>query len=76
MSDERDPLLAALEQESGQTQSATSEIDAAREKALEDFKKKLKDHRQWDAKLKELRLNIRGLEKQFDKTEDVSITRL
>jgi 26S proteasome regulatory subunit T4 len=66
---ERDPLLAAMEAE---TDSQTEGVDPAREKSLEEFKKKLKDHRQWDSKLKELRLSIKDLEKQFEKTEDVS----
>lgn len=71
MSEERDPLLAALENEAGEA-TASAPVDPEREKALDDFKHMLKDHREWDAKLKELRLGIRGLEKQFDKTEDVS----
>ena len=41
-----------------------------REQALQDFKKRLIDHREWDAKLKELRMGIRDLEKRFDKTEE------
>lgn len=70
MSEEKDPLLQALENEEGQQAEAQSSGDPEREKALEDFKRKLKDHREWDAKLKELRLGIRGLEKQYEKTED------
>jgi 26S proteasome regulatory subunit T4 len=68
--EERDPLLAALEQDEGS--QPVSSVDPEREKALEDFKQKLKDHREWDAKLKELRLGIRDLEKQYSRTEDVS----
>lgn len=41
-----------------------------RERALEGYKRSLLSHREWDAKLKELRLSIRGLDKQYDKTED------
>lgn len=70
--DERDPLLAALEDDSGEAENATP-VDPEREKALEDFKKKLKDHREWDAKLKNVRLNIRDLDKEYEKTEDVSV---
>jgi len=44
--------------------------DVRREHALADFKKRLIEHREWDAKLKDLRLGIRELEKAFDKTED------
>uniref|UniRef100_A0A060TA07 ARAD1B03960p n=1 Tax=Blastobotrys adeninivorans TaxID=409370 RepID=A0A060TA07_BLAAD len=70
MSEEKDPLLQALENEEGQQAEAQTSGDPEREKALEDFKRKLKDHREWDAKLKELRLGIRGLEKQYEKTEE------
>lgn len=41
-----------------------------RERALSDFKAKLKDHREWEGKLKDLRLGIRGMQKEFEKTED------
>jgi len=41
-----------------------------REQALQDFKRRLVEHREWEAKLKTLRLGIRDLEKSFDKTED------
>jgi 26S proteasome regulatory subunit T4 len=44
--------------------------DARRDFALEDFKKRLIEHREWDAKLKDLRLGIGKLEKAFDKTEE------
>ncbi|KAF3912187.1 Paraplegin [Orbilia brochopaga] len=41
-----------------------------REAALEEYKKKLVEHREWDAKLKTLRLEIKGLQKSFDHTEE------
>jgi ATP-dependent 26S proteasome regulatory subunit len=41
-----------------------------REQGLQDFKRKLIEHREWDAKLKDLRMGIRDLEKAFDKTEE------
>lgn len=41
-----------------------------REQSLQDFRKRLVEHREWDTKLKTLRLGIRDLEKRFDKTED------
>ncbi|KAA8905962.1 hypothetical protein TRICI_005213 [Trichomonascus ciferrii] len=68
--EESDPLLQAMKAEEGGEEKAASSIDPEREKALEDFKRKLKDHREWDAKLKELRMSIKGLDKQFEKTED------
>lgn len=82
MADEQDPLLAALNaEESGNTGGEASSsnapeqapVDPEREKALEDFKKKLIEHREWDSKLKQLRLSIRGLDKKFEKTEEVCI---
>lgn len=72
---ERDPLLAALEDESGEAELATP-VDPEREKALDNFKRKLKEHREWDAKLKELRLGIKDLDSKYEKTEDVSIRNL
>ena len=44
-------------------------VDPERERALLKFKDKLLEHRKWDARLKDLRLSIRGLEKDYDKTE-------
>jgi ATP-dependent 26S proteasome regulatory subunit len=41
-----------------------------REQGLQDFKRKLIEHREWDAKLKDLRMGSRDLEKAFDKTEE------
>jgi 26S proteasome regulatory subunit T4 len=47
-----------------------SPAELRREQVLQDFKRRLIEHREWDAKLKDLRLGIRGLEKAFDKTEE------
>src|SRR5277367_4464734 len=47
-----------------------SVAELRREQALQDFKKRLVEHREWEAKLKTLRLGIRDLEKTFDKTEE------
>jgi 26S proteasome regulatory subunit T4 len=44
--------------------------DPARESALSSFKAKLIESREWEAKLKALRLEIKGLQKAFDQTED------
>jgi len=44
--------------------------DPEREKALGDFKTKLLEHREWDAKLKNLRTELKDLQKEFDHTED------
>ena len=43
--------------------------DPAREKALSDYKKKLIEHREVDSKLKELRLTLRDLNNQYEKSE-------
>lgn len=65
---ENDPLLAALNQEAPEVAAAPT--DPEREKAIESFKRKLKEHREYEVKLKDLRLGIRDLERKFDKTED------
>ena len=44
--------------------------DPAREHALEDYKNKLLESREWEAKLKALRLEIKGLQRDFDVSED------
>ena len=44
--------------------------DPERAEALEQYKKKLLESREMEAKLKTLRLDIKGLQKDFDTTED------
>lgn len=44
--------------------------DQEREHALSSFKAKLIESREWEAKLKALRLDIKGLQRDFDQTED------
>ena len=44
--------------------------DPEREEALREYKKKLIDSREWEAKLKALRLEIKGLQKEFDVSEE------
>ncbi len=41
-----------------------------RQHALASFKQKLIESREWETKLKNLRLEIKGLQKEFDQTED------
>jgi 26S proteasome regulatory subunit T4 len=41
-----------------------------REHALEQYKGKLLESREWEAKLKALRLDIKGLQHDFDVSED------
>ncbi|KAK9333412.1 P-loop containing nucleoside triphosphate hydrolase protein [Lipomyces starkeyi] len=60
---ESDPLLSSVA-------APANAVDEERERALEDLKRKLLEHREWDAKLKDLRLGIRGLQKDYEKTED------
>ncbi|KAK6508985.1 26S proteasome subunit rpt4 [Arthrobotrys musiformis] len=48
----------------------SSSSDAERDVALEEYKKKLIEHREWDAKLKSLRLELKSLQKSYDHTED------
>lgn len=44
--------------------------DEERAHALASFRAKLLESREWEAKLKALRLDIKGLQKDFDQTED------
>jgi ATP-dependent 26S proteasome regulatory subunit len=44
--------------------------DPERQQALEQYKKKLLESREWEAKLKALRMDIKGLQKDFETTED------
>ncbi|KAK9320142.1 P-loop containing nucleoside triphosphate hydrolase protein [Lipomyces orientalis] len=62
---ESDPLLSSTSEA-----APAPAVDEERERALEDLKRKLLEHREWDAKLKDLRLGIRGLQKDYEKTED------
>lgn len=41
-----------------------------RQAALNSYRGKLIESREWEAKLKNLRLEIKGLQKEFDRTED------
>ncbi|GAV55195.1 hypothetical protein ZYGR_0AS05190 [Zygosaccharomyces rouxii] len=95
MSEERDPLMAAFEQENNQNgdrntsnnnnnngesqeqarepepeQPRLSPEEEAHNKALNEFKKKLMEHRRFDDQLKQRRQNIRDLEKAYDRTEN------
>lgn len=44
--------------------------DDERSQALSSFKTKLLESREWEAKLKNLRQDIKGLQKDFDQTEE------
>lgn len=52
----------------GQTR-AVSESER-RQKALEDYRKRLIDHRELDAKLKKMREELKDMTKEFDKSEE------
>lgn len=67
---ENDPLLSALNAEDSQPSPPSNPVDEERERALTQLKNKLVEHRQWESRLKELRLSIRGLETDFNKAED------
>lgn len=45
-------------------------VDPARDQAVEDYKKTLLDLREWEAKLKTLRMGIKDAQKEFDITEE------
>ncbi len=44
--------------------------DPERKQALEQYKNKLLESREWEAKLKALRMDIKGLQGDFETTED------
>ncbi|KAJ3013628.1 UNVERIFIED_CONTAM: 26S protease regulatory subunit 10B [Siphonaria sp. JEL0065] len=44
--------------------------DERRAKALSDYRRRLLEHRELEAKVKDLRLGLRALEKDYDKTEE------
>lgn len=44
--------------------------DPERDHALEEYKNKLLESREWEAKLKALRLEIKGLQRDFDVSEE------
>ena len=44
--------------------------DPKRQEALEQYKDKLLSSREWEAKLKELRMQIKDLQTDFEQTED------
>lgn len=47
-----------------------SSTDPERDHALNEYKTKLLDSREWEAKLKALRLEIKGLSRDYDVSED------
>ncbi|KAI9323848.1 26S protease regulatory subunit 10B [Dichotomocladium elegans] len=56
---------------SSSVQGSSSQPDAdPKAKALTSYKRRLLEHRELDAKLKEMRLGLRTLEKEYDKSED------
>jgi len=44
--------------------------DPERQQALEQYKAKLLEVREWEAKVKNLRMDIKGLQKNFETTEE------
>ncbi|CAG8672177.1 13893_t:CDS:2, partial [Racocetra persica] len=50
--------------------SSSSSDPDRRAKALQEYRKKLLEHREFEAKVKEFRLELRDLEKVYDKTEE------
>ncbi|KAJ6783886.1 hypothetical protein PWT90_04936 [Aphanocladium album] len=49
---------------------ATMSPEEERQSALNSYRTKLIESREWEAKLKNLRLEIKGLQKEFDRTEE------
>ncbi len=52
------------------TPAAPPLADPVREKALADYKKKLLEHKEIDARLKTMRDELKSLTKQYDKSEN------
>jgi len=48
----------------------SSALDSERDLALAEYKQKLLEHREWEAKLKGLRMELKELTKEYDHTED------
>ncbi|GAA5837527.1 hypothetical protein JCM5353_007961 [Sporobolomyces roseus] len=46
------------------------QYDTAKTQALQTYRKRLKEHEELEGRLKEIRLSLRTLEKDFDKSED------
>lgn len=47
-----------------------SSSDPERDRALQEYKTKLLESREWESKLKALRLEIKGLQRDYDVSED------
>jgi len=52
------------------TTTSTPATDSVREKILTDYRKKLLEHKELEARLKEKRENLKDLTKQYDKSEN------
>jgi hypothetical protein len=63
------PRILKSQTLTGERNTATMS-DQEREHALASFKAKLIESREWEAKLKNLRVEIKGLQKEFDQTEE------
>jgi 26S proteasome regulatory subunit T4 len=53
-----------------QLEAATMTPEEERQTALNSYRSKLIESREWEAKLKNLRLEIKDLQKEFDRTEE------
>ncbi|CAF5059100.1 unnamed protein product, partial [Rotaria sp. Silwood1] len=51
------------------TTSAATTVNP-REKALEDFRKKIMEHKEIEARLKQMREDLRSLTKEYDRSEN------
>jgi len=70
MDGEEAPLIPQSEPEAQPAVPQKSPAELRREQSITDYKRKVVEHREWEAKLKNLRLGIRDLEKAYEKTED------
>ena len=49
---------------------ASDPVDAAKEKALSDYRKKLLEHREIESRLRTMRDELKSLAQQYDKSEN------
>ncbi|KAK8146183.1 26S proteasome subunit rpt4 [Beauveria asiatica] len=64
------PKAPAGESDATVRDRATMTPEEERQAALNSYRAKLIESREWEAKLKNLRLEIKGLQKDFDRTEE------
>jgi 26S proteasome regulatory subunit T4 len=75
MADENNETMAEETSQEAQPQESAASVAAAqaeaeREQVLEQYRAKIREHRETEARLKRMRLDVRGLVARYQKTED------